>query len=213
MASATKMSQAMRASMPITKEGYLVKQGGLIRNWKKRWFVLKGNHLFYYPDRTSVEPSGTITLDADSKVNDGAAKTGRNDSLEIVAVERTFYVYSEEPSEMHEWQEVIAEAIDRLNGITGRGPNHSRPSFAGTPTHKMGKNESAAAKDVSIVVRGMLCECCEKKVKAILSVTPGIEDYKIEMEEEKVKIKGAIDTHDLLGFLEEAGFLPTLVPS
>jgi hypothetical protein len=29
------MSQAMRASMPITKEGYLVKQGGLIRNWKK----------------------------------------------------------------------------------------------------------------------------------------------------------------------------------
>jgi hypothetical protein len=33
------------------------------------------------------------------------------------------------------------------------------------------------------------------------------------MEEEKVKIKGAIDTHDLLGFLEEAGFLPTLMPS
>jgi hypothetical protein len=87
--------------------------------------------------RSGNAAAGTITLDEKSKVNDGAAKTGRNDSLEIVAVERTFYVYSEEPSEMHDWQEAIAEAIDRLNGITGRVPDPARPSFAGTPTHKV----------------------------------------------------------------------------
>jgi copper chaperone CopZ len=29
----------------------------------------------------------------------------------------------------------------------------------------------SAAKEVHVVVRGMLCDCCEKKVKAILSVT------------------------------------------
>ena len=30
------------------KDGFLTKQGGAIKTWKKRWFVLKGDTLYYF---------------------------------------------------------------------------------------------------------------------------------------------------------------------
>ena len=31
-----------------TRAGYLVKQGGTVKSWKRRYFILKDNFLFYY---------------------------------------------------------------------------------------------------------------------------------------------------------------------
>src|SRR5687768_11188867 len=36
------------SSDEVTKEGFLIKQGGSIKTWKRRWFILKGSNLFYY---------------------------------------------------------------------------------------------------------------------------------------------------------------------
>jgi hypothetical protein len=46
----------------------------------------------------------------------------------------------------------------------------------------------------------------------LLRNAQGVEDYTIDLEEEKVMIKGAINTQDLLSFLMDAGFIPTVVP-
>lgn len=35
-------------SHAIVKEGVLSKQGGQIKTWKQRWFVLRGHQLYYY---------------------------------------------------------------------------------------------------------------------------------------------------------------------
>ncbi len=35
----------------MSKEGYLTKEGGGFKSWKKRWFVLKGGSLAYYNKR------------------------------------------------------------------------------------------------------------------------------------------------------------------
>jgi len=34
------------------RKGYLTKEGGkgLKKNWKKRWFILHGEHLYYFID-------------------------------------------------------------------------------------------------------------------------------------------------------------------
>ena len=32
----------------VLKKGYLVKKGGKVKNWKKRWFVLKSDEMCYY---------------------------------------------------------------------------------------------------------------------------------------------------------------------
>lgn len=47
--------QAKRGSTargpPVEKAGWLEKEGAMVKNWKKRWFVLQGNSLHYYKDK------------------------------------------------------------------------------------------------------------------------------------------------------------------
>ena len=45
------------------KEGFLLKRGDLNKGYQRRWFVLKGNLLFYYERRGDKEPAGVIILE------------------------------------------------------------------------------------------------------------------------------------------------------
>jgi PH domain len=45
------------------RSGYLVKQGGKIKTWKKRWFVLSDSVLYYYKTETAQEPCGIVPLE------------------------------------------------------------------------------------------------------------------------------------------------------
>lgn len=187
-------------------------------------------------------------------MNDGAAKTGRNDSLEIVTTERTLYVYSEEPGEIYEWREALIEAINRLNGIAAPKQDHRGPRRYDSPKHRVAlsldprfvhshlkivnvfvqtrkPHDGEKRNQTEIVVRGMSCECCERKIKSLLSHTQvhhsdrafmsvfmftlstliqGIEDYQIKLDDERVVIKGEFNAPELLGYLEAAGFLPSI---
>lgn len=37
------------------KEGFLTKEGGGFKSWKKRWFVLKGGDLAYYKNKGVIK--------------------------------------------------------------------------------------------------------------------------------------------------------------
>eukprot|EP00056_Hartaetosiga_gracilis_P008750 m.125893 g.125893 ORF g.125893 m.125893 type:complete len:453 (-) comp12986_c0_seq3:1771-3129(-) len=43
-------------------EGWLTKQGGRVRSWKKRWFSIKGAQLVYFKYPSDSEPQGAINL-------------------------------------------------------------------------------------------------------------------------------------------------------
>ncbi|XP_030840094.1 cytohesin-1 isoform X1 [Strongylocentrotus purpuratus] len=45
------------------KEGWLMKQGGRYKNWKRRWFILTDNCLYYFEFTTDREPKGIIPLE------------------------------------------------------------------------------------------------------------------------------------------------------
>ncbi|XP_076435222.1 sesquipedalian-1-like [Babylonia areolata] len=45
------------------KEGYLLKRGDLNKGFQKRWFLLRGNLLFYSEKRGDKEPAGVIILE------------------------------------------------------------------------------------------------------------------------------------------------------
>jgi len=43
--------------------GWMKKQGGIIRNWKKRLFIKRGKILYYYTDEKADKPQGSVMLD------------------------------------------------------------------------------------------------------------------------------------------------------
>ena len=47
----------------IIRQGYLSKQGHIIRNWKKRSFVLMRDELRYYKSETEKKPQGKIRME------------------------------------------------------------------------------------------------------------------------------------------------------
>lgn len=38
------------------KCGWLRKQGGFVKTWHTRWFVLKGDQLYYFKDEDEMKP-------------------------------------------------------------------------------------------------------------------------------------------------------------
>lgn len=52
------LSRYASSGAPPDKEGYLKKRGDLNKGYQKRWFVLKGNLLFYYEKRMDRDPLG-----------------------------------------------------------------------------------------------------------------------------------------------------------
>lgn len=48
---------------PADYEGYLLKRGEVNKSWQKRYFVLKGNLLFYFEKKADREPIGVIILE------------------------------------------------------------------------------------------------------------------------------------------------------
>ncbi|XP_049710890.1 rho GTPase-activating protein 22 isoform X2 [Elephas maximus indicus] len=47
---------------PVLKAGWLKKQRSIVRTWQRRWFVLRGDQLFYYKDKGETKAQGFISL-------------------------------------------------------------------------------------------------------------------------------------------------------
>lgn len=50
-------------SPPIDREGWLHKRGDVNKSWQRRYFVLKGNLLFYFEKKGDQSPIGVIILE------------------------------------------------------------------------------------------------------------------------------------------------------
>lgn len=51
------------SATPVDKEGYLNKRGEVNKNFQRRYFILKGNLLFYFDKKGDKEPVGVIVLE------------------------------------------------------------------------------------------------------------------------------------------------------
>lgn len=56
------------------KKGWLIKQGGRIKTWKRRWFILSEMGLAYFKSPSDTEPCGIVMLDNVEVVPDNTRK-------------------------------------------------------------------------------------------------------------------------------------------
>ncbi|XP_053244962.1 pleckstrin homology domain-containing family A member 1 isoform X1 [Podarcis raffonei] len=137
----------------VIKAGYCVKQGAVMKNWKRRYFQLDENTIGYFKSElmkdvklygfrkrkqcnssyysnykqasNDKEPLRIIPLKEVHKVQECKQSDimMRDNLFEIVTTSRTFYVQADSPEDMHSWIKAISGAI-----VAQRGPGRSAAS-------------------------------------------------------------------------------------
>nr|XP_055027445.1 pleckstrin homology domain-containing family A member 1a isoform X1 [Misgurnus anguillicaudatus]XP_055027446.1 pleckstrin homology domain-containing family A member 1a isoform X1 [Misgurnus anguillicaudatus] len=107
------------------KAGYCVKQGALMKTWKRRYFVLEQNSMSYFKSELEKDPLRIISLKEVHKVQEckHSEIMMRDNLFEVVTTSRTFYIQADSPEEMHSWIKAISGAI-----VAQRGPGRSAAS-------------------------------------------------------------------------------------
>ena len=98
----------------IDHEGWLQKLGGsglTPKNWRRRWFVLKGPHLYYYKTAFDVCALGLVKLRGYTVEETADSKKQFAFQLSKEG-ERTYYFIAETSEEMTRWMQVLKKASE-----------------------------------------------------------------------------------------------------
>jgi len=106
----------MQACPEIIHQGWLQKQSketGALKNWKLRWFVLKGNHLSYFcsPSSSSTPARGVIDLSDTTIIPCDVPEKGENCFVIRHPRRRDFYLQANDVDDLLTW-------LDCLKGAT-----------------------------------------------------------------------------------------------
>eukprot|EP01121_Diplochlamys_sp_Union-15-3_P009003 TRINITY_DN2429_c0_g1_i1.p1 TRINITY_DN2429_c0_g1~~TRINITY_DN2429_c0_g1_i1.p1 ORF type:complete len:466 (+),score=94.61 TRINITY_DN2429_c0_g1_i1:120-1517(+) len=97
----------------MNKAGYLVKEGGRFKSWKKRWCVIEGDLINYYRKDTKKEKCGSVNLRVASKIQSVEYRNKKN-CFEIVTPERVYHMCADSVSEKESWIEVLCKYRESL---------------------------------------------------------------------------------------------------
>ncbi|KAL7489191.1 hypothetical protein ACHAW6_014761 [Cyclotella cf. meneghiniana] len=105
-------------------EGYLTKQSMWLRDWRRRFFILKGSRLFFA--KTPYEaPHGMIDLSRCTTVKSADLKAHKKHSFEISTPETTYLLYADDEKSKDDWIGSVGRAIVRCSSTyVSRGQTH-----------------------------------------------------------------------------------------
>src|SRR5689334_6769814 len=108
---------ATSIDMPRTTpqyEGYLSKQSTWLKEWRRRYFKLIDNKLYFSRTRND-DPHGVIDLSHCLTVKSAEEKTGKPHALEITTPEQTYYMAAPSEAEKNAWIGVVGMAIVKFS--------------------------------------------------------------------------------------------------
>ncbi|XP_064630850.1 pleckstrin homology domain-containing family A member 1-like isoform X2 [Lineus longissimus] len=93
----------------IIKSGYAVKQGYIMKNWKRRFFILDDEGVSYFANEQASKPIRIIPRDSIIEARPSVGiHPNRDNLLELVTKERVFYLQVE-------WKEDVTSWISAIN--------------------------------------------------------------------------------------------------
>ena len=92
----------------ITKEGWLLKEGGATKNkWQTRWFRLQGRTIHYYIKKEDSNPQGVIQLDDVKNVSKVGEHSGKPHCMAMVTTKdkgkKVYYLAMDSETILNEW--------------------------------------------------------------------------------------------------------------
>uniref|UniRef100_A0A8D3DWZ0 Pleckstrin homology domain containing A1 n=1 Tax=Scophthalmus maximus TaxID=52904 RepID=A0A8D3DWZ0_SCOMX len=106
----------------VIKAGWCVKQGAVMKTWKRRYFMLDENALSYFKSDLEREALRVVPLKEIHKVQEckQSELMMRDNLFQMVTSSRTFYIQADSPEDMHSWIKAVSGAI-----VAQRGPGRS----------------------------------------------------------------------------------------
>lgn len=111
--------------------GWMIKRGGLRKNWARRWFELRGASLIYYKDadgESGRDRKGEVNLSDCSAARKSGNADAREHELEIVADKRIYRFVAEDAEKLDAWLVALEKSIA---GAHLRSPSGAAGSRAG----------------------------------------------------------------------------------
>ncbi|GAB5031869.1 Hypothetical protein NocV09_00701320 [Nannochloropsis oceanica] len=93
-------------------EGWLTKQSSWLKDWRRRYFILKGSKLFFAKNEAG-SPHGMIDLSSCMTVKSAELKAQKRNALEVSTPETTFLMYADTEKEKDDWIGAVGRAIVR----------------------------------------------------------------------------------------------------
>jgi len=100
------------------KDGWLTKQGGSFKSWKRRWFILKGDTLFYFKTQRDIEQKGHIKLDPNTTLEDEPNQK-KKFFFAVATPSRRYLIYSDTEEQKQQWVERISKALAQVKSGGG----------------------------------------------------------------------------------------------
>eukprot|EP00732_Lithocolla_globosa_P003672 Lithocolla_globosa_v1_NODE_3044_length_1783_cov_5.271412.p1 type:complete len:375 gc:universal NODE_3044_length_1783_cov_5.271412:1142-18(-) len=118
-----------KESLSVQYEGTLCKQGGKIKTWKRRWFVLTTDCILYYFKSSSDNtPLGMIVLLSYQVAFLRPDESGKKHSFKIFHTggqARTYFFYADTEKDMQNWVNEIKKATSQDDLETPASPSSS----------------------------------------------------------------------------------------
>ena len=106
-------------------EGFLTKQSAWLKDWRRRYFILKGSKLFFAKSKNG-QPHGMIDLATCTTVKSAELKAQKRNALEVSTPVTTFLMYADTEKEKDDWIGSIGRAIVRCSStFQNDGPYNS----------------------------------------------------------------------------------------
>lgn len=118
--------------------GWLTKKGEHLSTWRRRWFVLKDGHLFWFLNQnvgSSSKPRGTISLKNCARVRSSTvAEAGKPYALELDAPEANAagarHLLGDSETEKNAWVTALQKALDGIKAAGAPPASRSHEELA-----------------------------------------------------------------------------------
>jgi len=100
------------------KQGYLTKEGGNYKSWRKRWFILGNYTLSYYKSEHKNKVLGVIQLKEISgiRIFNQKKKKKIQTIMEVSTPRRNYYMVADTKDEVDEWRSAIVAQAEIAQG-------------------------------------------------------------------------------------------------
>jgi len=112
----TSKTNAPSSDTQLYRNGYLTKEGEIMKTWKKRWFRIHDHYLSYYNNAGDTNPLKSLNLKG-AKVSVCPSKTNnqRPHVFELKVGTKSLYLSASTDEELKQWISSLNQIIEKVN--------------------------------------------------------------------------------------------------